>query len=450
MALCRHRRTQGRYREDLPVQLYTTIVLLGLLTSLPVASRVVWAQPARGTGEYTVDDLVARALTDHPEVQATRAEVDAAQGRVLQAGLRPNPTLELGVQQAVAGPDHNLMASVTVPLDLGGRRAGRIGVAAGEVEMRRAQAADRVRRLRAEVRLKAGELLAAQRNLRFTAELLQVNRDALHLLQRRIGQGAAAPLEGYLLRVEVSRLDASRHLLAGQVDVLALQLKTLVGLGPEAPLVLREELRPMPVSVTLQEGLHQALAGRSDLLIARAEVAMAEATVVKEQAEGRWDASVNVGYVRQDVGYDLRGLTASGETRPITSVLHYVGAGVAVMLPVRNQNQGHIAAAMAAATAAQRRLAAVVLTIHQEVTAAFAQYEATHRALTIYAQEVRETARQNLAVVRQTYELGRATLLDVIAEQRRYIDIETGYTAILKQAYDAVVDIERAVGTLPR
>jgi outer membrane protein, heavy metal efflux system len=39
-------------------------------------------------------------------------------------------------------------------------------------------------------------------------------------------------------------------------------------------------------------------------------------------------------------------------------------------------------------------------------------------------------------------------LLDVIAEQRRYIDIEMGYTDALKQVYDAVVDMERAVGTL--
>jgi cobalt-zinc-cadmium efflux system outer membrane protein len=52
--------------------------------------------------------------------------------------------------------------------------------------------------------------------------------------------------------------------------------------------------------------------------------------------------------------------------------------------------------------------------------------------------------------VRKTYELGRTTRLDLIAEQRRYIDIETGYTEALKQAYDAMVEIERAVGTLAR
>jgi cobalt-zinc-cadmium efflux system outer membrane protein len=174
---------------------------------------------------------------------------------------------------------------------------------------------------------------------------------------------------------------------------------------------------------------------------------MAEAMIQKEQAEGRWDANVNVGYMRQDFGYDLRGITASGGTRPIQDVFQYVGAGVSITLPVRNRNQGNIAAAMATAKAAQRRLAAVMLTIRQEVTAAFTQYDAAQRALDIYTQGVREPARENLDVVRQTYTLGRATLMDVIAEQRRYIDIETGYTEALKQAYDAAVDIERAVGT---
>jgi len=430
------------------VQLYKTILLVGLLGVPLVASRGAAAQAAYGIGEVTVDDLVARALADNPDLQATQAEADAAHGRLQQAGLRPNPMFDLGVQKNVAGPDNNLTAMVTVPLDLNGRKAGRIGVATGELEMKRTQVADRARRLRAEVRMKAGELLAAQRNLRFTEELLQVNRDALGLLQTRVRQGAAPPLDENMLRVEVNRLEVSRRLLASQVEVRALEVKTLVGLGPEAPLALRGDLRSASVRLDLQEGLTRALAARSDLLMARAEVAMAEAMIQKEKAEGRWDASVNVGYMRQDFGYDLNGLTASGSTKPIQDVFHYVGAGVSITLPVRNQNQGNIAAALASTTAAQRRLAFVTLTIRQEVTAVFTRYDAAQRALEIYTQGVQEVARQNLEVVRQTYTLGRATLLDVIAEQRRYIDVETGYTDALKQVYDAAVDIERAVGTL--
>jgi cobalt-zinc-cadmium efflux system outer membrane protein len=300
------------------------------------------------------------------------------------------------------------------------------------------------------VRLKAGEVLAAQRNLRFTDELLAVNRHTLDLVRARVERGAAPPLEANLLLVEVNRLESSRHLLASQVTVLTLQLKPLAGLGPGVPLSLRDDLHHAPVRLDLQEALAQALAVRADLGMARAEVGMAEAQIVKERAEGRWDASVNVGYMRQDFGFDLRGLTERGSTQPITDIFHYVGGGVTVMLPLRHRNQGNLAAAMAETTAAEHRLQAALLTVRQEVMAAFTHHAAAQQALEVYSRGVREVARHNLQVVRQAYELERSTLLDVIAEQRRYIDIEMGYTDALKQVYDAAVDIERAVGMSAR
>ena len=136
--------------------------------------------------------------------------------------------------------------------------------------------------------------------------------------------------------------------------------------------------------------------------------------------------------------------------RPITDIFHYVGGEVTIMLLVRNRNQGNIAAAFAEARAAERREDLATLTVRQEVAAAFTQHEAAERALDIYARGVREVARQDLEVMRKAYQLGRATLLEVIAEQRRYMDIERGYTEALQQAYNAVVDIERAVGGVPR
>lgn len=40
--------------------------------------------------------------------------------------------LDLSGQKAL-GPDNNIMVSVTVPLDLNGRKAGRVGVAEREL-----------------------------------------------------------------------------------------------------------------------------------------------------------------------------------------------------------------------------------------------------------------------------------------------------------------------------
>jgi len=47
-------------------------------------------------------------------------------------------------------------------------------------------------------------------------------------------------------------------------------------------------------------------------------------------------------------------------------------------------------------------------------------------------------------VVRQTYGYGRIPLLEVIAEQRRFIDIETGYTDVLLDSYVSRIALERA------
>jgi cobalt-zinc-cadmium efflux system outer membrane protein len=418
-----------------PALIVGSLLMVG--ASVGVSAAV--AQPAK---DLTVDEWVALALASNPELRAVRAEVEAATARVQQAALRPNPMLDLGGQKAVS-PDNNLSIGLTVPLDLNGRKEGRVGVAQREVEVRRAHVDDRERRLRADVRMKAGDVLAARRTLGVTDELLQANRQALALVEARVRQGAAPALEENLIRVEVNRLDAGRVIQASRVDVALLQLTALAGAPPDEPLDVRGDLVPQPgVVVDARAAVDQ----RADVRASRAEVAAAQAKVRKEQAEGRWDASVNLGYQRQDFGYNLRGLTDSGSTRQIQDVFHYFGAGVTITLPVRNRNEGNVAAATAEAMAAERRREFSELIARQEVAAALAQYEAARRTVDLYDRSVRSIARANVDVVRQSYGLGRATLLDVIAEQRRYIEVENGYTDALRQAWDASVDVERAIG----
>ena len=54
------------------MQLYRTILLVWLLGAPLVASRGVVAQAPYGTGEVTVDDLIARALADNPDLHKPR------------------------------------------------------------------------------------------------------------------------------------------------------------------------------------------------------------------------------------------------------------------------------------------------------------------------------------------------------------------------------------------
>src|SRR5207249_10328923 len=89
----------------------------------------------------------------------------------------------------------NLNIGLSLPLDLNGRKEGRVGVAERELDGKRRQVADRERRLRADVRMKAGEVLAARRSLGVIDELLQTNRDGLAVVGNRVREGAAPSLD---------------------------------------------------------------------------------------------------------------------------------------------------------------------------------------------------------------------------------------------------------------
>ena len=72
--------------------------------------------------------------------------------------------LELGGQKALS-PDNNLMVGVTLPLDLNGRKEGRVGVAEREVELKQ-RPGRRARAPAARRRAHEGRrVLAARRNL---------------------------------------------------------------------------------------------------------------------------------------------------------------------------------------------------------------------------------------------------------------------------------------------
>src|SRR3989442_12309163 len=99
---------------------------LGVVLILAVVMRqpvpvLAQAQLAAPASDLTIEELIARALADNPDLRATRAEVDAAGGGLRQAGVRPNPGLGLGGQKALS-PDNKPTASTPVPLALNTQR----------------------------------------------------------------------------------------------------------------------------------------------------------------------------------------------------------------------------------------------------------------------------------------------------------------------------------------
>lgn len=396
----------------------------------------------------SADEAVAYALTHNGELAAVRHEIEAARGLVQQASLRPNPQLEVERKEQLNGPDNETMVGAMLPLELGGRRSARILVAQRELEMKESLLADRERLLAAEVRAKFGEALGELLKLGFTEDLLLTTDQGYRLVAARVTEGRTAPLEQNMVLVEVNRLRSTRELNEGKVEVAMLELRNLIGMRPEEPLRLRGDLdrmiEPLP-SVAIST--ETALRDRPDLQAARALEMLAEARIAQARSEGRLDASLTGKYELMNSGFAQRGFNSEGQLVPIEGKFHSVVVGVTLDLPVRNRNQGSIGSAVAEKSAATQRREFAELTVRREVASAFALYQSAARAAEIYRVGVQGQANANLEVVRQTYELGSKSLLDVIAEQRRFIEVQTGYIDALVDTYQARIEIERATAS---
>jgi cobalt-zinc-cadmium efflux system outer membrane protein len=392
----------------------------------------------------SADEAVAYALTHHGELAAFRSEIDAARGLVKQASLRKNPQLDIERKQQINGSDNETMVGAMLPLELGGRRSARVLVARRELEMKERILADKERLLAAEVRAKFGEALGELLKLGFTEDLLSTTDQGYRLVAARVTEGRTAPLEQNMVLVEVNRIRSMRESGEGKVEVAMLELRNLIGMNPEEPLRLRGDfdhlIEPLPsVAVSTEVALRE----RPDIQAARALETLAEARIAQARSEGRIDASLTGKYELMNFGFPQRGFNSTGQLVPIQGTFHSVAVGITLDLPVRNRNQGAIEAAVAERAAATRRREFAELTVRREVASAFVRYQSAARAAEIYRVGVQGQANANLEVVRQTYELGSKTLLDFIAEQRRFIEVQIGFIEALVATYQARVEIAR-------
>lgn len=303
-----------------------------LLTLLFIPAASFAAEPG---GSITLAEALARTLRGSPELAAYNWDIRAAEARVLQAGLRPNPELSLQIENPTgSGPLKNgdeMENTLTLSqlIELGGKRPARIY----EAEAGRAAVEWEYQVKRVEV-LKAAtvafiDALTAQRRLELAAEIVGVAEEAVKLTEQRVGVGKVSAVEAIRAKVAVSSAQieieqarregaAARGILAAQWGARQADFGSVKG-----------DLDKHNNGPSL-ETLRQRILGNPDLARWTAEREKRAATLAKEQAQARPDVTL------------MAGPRMIGKGEDATFV-----AGFSIPLPVNNRNQGNIAEARA-------------------------------------------------------------------------------------------------------
>ena len=408
---------------------YTLLVALAWMAG----TGTVQAQtPGAAPNGFSIEALVEMALKRAPMVEAARRRIDVAEGQRIQASLRPNPVMGVDRQEQLRGADAQTRFSLTVPLDLF-RKDARVAVAGHDV--RRADALATLERIdrAAAVRIQATQVLAATRQRDVVHQVAQAARTRLELLTARVESGAAMPLERDLADVEWRRTQVEVTQWQGEVDAAMAELKAVVGWPVHEPLVLAATLEDAIATLPARPASAPAAAvtARPDVLAAEAVVARADAQQQLARREGRFDVGVTGGYMWRVLGRDR---------------MQEVMLGVMVDLPWRNRQQGAIASAIAEGLVARAEMSDARLRAEAEMASAMARDAAAAAVVERYRAGLVDLAAKNLEVVREMWSLGRGTLFDVIEEERRYLDLQSAYTAALRDLSEARAAVLRAWG----
>lgn len=398
----------------------------------------------------SAEEAVGYALEHNKNLLADRKLLDEAAGRLKQAGLRPNPMLELMGGSSVNDRSMNeLSAGVSLPLELGGRRSSRIQVAEKEFARMKLEISDRERRLAAEIRMKYAEAIEAARTLELIKQLGDLNFQNLTLLKARVDEGVSPAVDLNMLRIEIGKLETQKINVESRRSLTIDELKNLLGFPEDEKLTLKDDLNPLQIAANRDELLQQALSNRQDLQAARAAESVSKSMIEEAGTEGKLDMSLFTEIGRQSWRFDQLGSNIeTGAPERIMMRNYVLKGGVTIMLPTRNRNQGNIQAAVAAGDQARLRREFLETMIRREISAALTKYETAGRIIKTYDEGLLAASRDTLRVMRASYELGHARISEVLDAQRRLLELQMTYIEAVRDLYTAASELKTATGAI--
>lgn len=423
----------------------TSLFAAALLIFGPQCERIEASQPVEtggvraiarepGEGGLDLESAVTRALRSNPSLAAGTNAVSAAEARVTQAGLLPNPALRLESENfggsgeyAGFGVAENTVV-VGQPVPLGGRVGRRRAVA----ESGRALAARDLEAIRLDVIAGTSSafyrVLAAQQRAALAGELVDLAQQFADTVGKRVDAGKVSPIEATRASIEVAEARvglaraereqaAARALLAASWGSSVVDFDRAVGELPPPreppPLAeLRESLRVAPEVRRLDDLVER---GRRSLELER-----------------------SLRFPDLELGIGPRFFE---ETDGWAWV-----AGLSVPLPVFDRNQGGIRAAEYELESLRRDADAARIGFEAEVAAAYERLRALSHEATVLGREVVPAAEEAFRATETGYREGKLGFLEVLDAQRTLFRVRSSLLDSREEYAIARVELERRVG----
>ncbi len=392
----------------------------------------------------TLPELEQTALATNPAIKQAAANVVAARGAYLQAGLHPNPSIGYEADTVNTSGSPGFQGGfLDQPIKTAGKLQLGRDVAEGdlrnqEIALRKAEAD-----LLAQVRGNYFAVLVAQENMKVSLALAQFSDNIYRAQVELVKAGQAAAYEPYQLRVLAFQTRAALVQSRNRYVSAWKQLAASVGLSRDSHPVQLAGRVDMPIPIYQYEAvLNQVLAQNTDVLTARTTLARARANVGLARANGFPDLDARV-VLQEDY-----------TTPPHQRFSYSIQFGGP--LPIWDRNQGNIQQAEAQLVSATEEEHRVRLDLMTRLDDAFERYEDNRVLLEYYRTHI---LADQVRAYRSIYERHRTepanpnspnpppSFGDVVQAQQTLVTTVTGYVTALGNLWQAVVDVAHLLQT---
>lgn len=408
----------------------TPAVVLLLLTGLlplraqEVAPTLPMPRPVTGaSAALGLDDLIGLGLERNPRLAQAAFTIDAARGKALQAGLYPNPTVsvnldELGDRTGPGGV--NTIPLVSQEIVTGGKL--RLSRAAANREVDQATLALMSQRytLFSNVRQAYFDVVTLQRRLEILAELVKLADQSVEQTRKLLEAKRGTRLDLVQLEVEAERLRTEREATERELPATFRRLAAAVGVPnlPRAQIVGTLDLA-LP-DYDLERTQLFVLSEHPEIRSAQVGVERARLLAERARKEPIPNVTVGAGYVRQN------------QNRSDDWTI-----GVSVPIPVWNRNQGNIMAAQAQIGEAVQQVGRVENELTDRLAGAFRDYAAARQRADRYRTAILPRAQEAYELSRKAYAGGVFEYLRVLEAQRAFAQARLEYIRALGEAWRA-------------
>lgn len=386
------------------------------------------------TETININEAVSLTLMQNPQLATYPYEIRAQEALAMQAGLAPNPELEMEVENFTGTGDFSSGDSLELTtifsqiIETANKRSLRNQLGLLETELARWDYQTAKADLLSQLAKKYLNVLAVQERIHLLEDLASLSKEALNAITERVQAGRVSPLEATRAKVELASernaLDVARQEFAAAKT----QLAAMWGATHAEFSSAEGELNQLP-NLPVVESLLSEVESNPDIQRWAIEMQHRSTVLESEEAQTAPDITLAGG---------VRYLNESDDAAFV--------AAISIPLQLHNRNQGAIRAAQERVKKAEYERNTVETNVRSNLVSLYQQLLGTQIEIERLQTVILPGANEAYQGSQEGYREGEFDYLAVLDSQRTLFESRVHYIDALTRFHQLWISLERLIG----